>query len=204
MKWMRERRREPAPTTPAPFRKPIRVELEEAVKKTALGPKVPSPPPLPGPKQLAWLCLQHPSTLSAEENEALERVRQDGEAAEVFRLASTFLAIVCERQADQLGPWLSACKRSVKAMRTFATGLKQDYAAVRAALTLSWSSGQTEGKINKLKFLKRQMFGRANFDLLRQRVSRLVRKTLSFSKKLTNHIGAAWLFIHHYNRSLPL
>jgi len=41
---------------------------------------------------------------------------------------------------------------------------------VRAALTLPWSSGQTEGKINKPKFLKRQMFGRANFDLLRQRV----------------------------------
>lgn len=39
---------------------------------------------------------------------------------------------------------------------------------------------------------------------LRQRVSRLVRKTLSFSKKLDNHIAAIWLFIHHYNQSLPL
>ena len=39
---------------------------------------------------------------------------------------------------------------------------------------------------------------------LRQRVSRLVRKTLSFSKKLENHIGAIWYFIHHYNESLPV
>lgn len=170
MKWLRERRRKPAPTTPGPFREPIRVELAEAAQKTALSPKAPPLPPLPGPKRLAWLCLQRPSTLSAEENEALERVRQDGEVAEVFKLASNFLAIVREQQTDQLDPWLSACEGSVKAVRTFAAGLKQDYAAVRAALTLPWSSGQTEGKINKLKFLKRQMFGRANFDLLRQRV----------------------------------
>ncbi len=49
-------------------------------------------------------------------------------------------------------------------------GLGQDGAAVRAALTMPWSNGQTEGQITKLKLLKRQMYGRANFDLLRRRV----------------------------------
>jgi transposase len=48
--------------------------------------------------------------------------------------------------------------------------LRQDEAAVKAALTMVWSSGQAEGQINKLKFIKRQMYGRANFDLLRRRV----------------------------------
>jgi transposase len=47
--------------------------------------------------------------------------------------------------------------------------LKQDEAAVKAALSLDWSNGQTEGQINRLKTLKRQMYGRAGFDLLRRR-----------------------------------
>jgi transposase len=52
----------------------------------------------------------------------------------------------------------------------FAVHLKRDRAAVEAALTLPWSQGQTEGQINRLKLLKRQMYGRANIDLLRLRV----------------------------------
>ncbi len=55
-------------------------------------------------------------------------------------------------------------------LQSFATRIDQDYAAVRAALETQWSNGQTEGQINRLKLLKRQMYGRANFDLLRQRV----------------------------------
>lgn len=67
--------------------------------------------------------------------------------------------------------WLAethAC--GVSAVETFAAGLKQDGAAVRAALILPWSNGQAEGQINRLKLLKRQSYGRAGFDLLRQRV----------------------------------
>jgi transposase len=61
------------------------------------------------------------------------------------------------------------CSR-VRAVETFAAGLQQDEAAIKAALTLPWSSGQAEGQINKLKLIKRQMYGRANFDLIRRRV----------------------------------
>lgn len=101
----------------------------------------------------------------------LKRVRQDTEAATTFEVASAFLNLVCERQAEQLDPWLAACEKgSIKALQTFAAGLEQDYAAVRAALTLPWSNSPTEGKVNKLKLLKRQVYGRANFGLLRQRV----------------------------------
>jgi transposase len=52
----------------------------------------------------------------------------------------------------------------------FARGLMEDRAAVEAGLTLEWSNGQTEGQVNKLSFLKRSMYGRANFDPLRLRL----------------------------------
>ncbi len=55
-------------------------------------------------------------------------------------------------------------------LRTSSVVLRRDEAAVRAAATSKWSNGQTEGQINRLKFLKRQMFGRAKFDLLKARV----------------------------------
>jgi transposase len=58
----------------------------------------------------------------------------------------------------------------VRAVRTFAAGLELDGVAVRAALTLPWSSGQAEGQITRLKLLKRQSYGRAGLDLLRRRV----------------------------------
>ena len=52
----------------------------------------------------------------------------------------------------------------------YATSLQQDQAAVEAGLSLPWSNGPVEGSNNRLKFLKRRGYGRANFDLLRRRV----------------------------------
>jgi transposase len=67
--------------------------------------------------------------------------------------------------------WLEdAASSSVDAVKTFAAGLRQNDAAVRAALTMPWSSRQAEGQINKLKLLKRQTYGRASLDLLRRRM----------------------------------
>ena len=57
-------------------------------------------------------------------------------------------------------------------IKSFAEFLRQDYDAVKAGLTLSWSNGQVEGQVNRLKLIKRQMFGRASFALLRARVLR--------------------------------
>ena len=69
------------------------------------------------------------------------------------------------------GTWLEEARScGVPVVETFATGLRQDEATVEAALTMPWSSGQAEGQINKLKLIKRQMYGRASFDLLRRRV----------------------------------
>lgn len=55
-------------------------------------------------------------------------------------------------------------------IRTFATGLKSDFAAVNAGLTTAWNNGLLEGQVNRLKLIKRQMYGRAKFDLLKKRV----------------------------------
>jgi transposase len=75
-------------------------------------------------------------------------------------------------QAEAWEAWLArACAASAaKELRSLAEGLKQDEAAVRAALTMEWSNGQVEGQVNRLKTIKRQMYGRASFALLRQRV----------------------------------
>ena len=76
------------------------------------------------------------------------------------------------QRADDLDAWVARTQSAdvPKPLRVFATGLKTDYAAVKAALTMSWRNGQVEGQVNRLKLLKRQMHGRAKFDLLRVRV----------------------------------
>ncbi len=67
--------------------------------------------------------------------------------------------------------WLADARAcGVRTIETFAAGLELDGAAVRAALTTLWRSGQTEGQITRLKLIKRQSYGRAGFDLLRRRV----------------------------------
>jgi transposase len=74
-------------------------------------------------------------------------------------------------QTKKLTAWLKACRDSgIAEFASFADGINGDRSAIRAALTLAWSNGQLEGQVNRLKLLKRQMYGRANFDLLRIRV----------------------------------
>ena len=85
-------------------------------------------------------------------------------------LALRFDALVRARSADALTPWLADAESSE--LHSLATGLRQDEQAVRAALTLPWSSGQVEGQITHLKLVKRQSYGRAKLDLLRARLSR--------------------------------
>ena len=85
--------------------------------------------------------------------------------------AQTFIQMVREREAMSLDPWLQQTQESeVPELCRFADGIEQDKEAVQAALSLPWSNGPVEAQVQKLKVVKRQMFGRANFDLLRQRV----------------------------------
>ena len=83
-------------------------------------------------------------------------------------LGLRFGALVRARSADALTPWLVDAEGSE--LRGFAAGLRQDEQAVRAALTVPWSSGQVEGQVTRLKLVKRQGYGRAKLDLLRARL----------------------------------
>jgi transposase len=77
---------------------------------------------------------------------------------------------VRERQPDRFDSWLAhATTSTVAPLRRFATGLRADDEAIKAGLRLPWSNGPVEGQINRLKMLKRSMFGRAKIDLLSRR-----------------------------------
>ena len=85
--------------------------------------------------------------------------------AAAIDLAEEFATLVRQRQPAQLDSWLHrAATSTLEALQRFATGLYEDYEAVKAGVTLPWSSGPVEGHINRLKMLKRQMFGRARLD----------------------------------------
>ena len=92
------------------------------------------------------------------------------ELAEAIELTEAFADLVRHRQAQQLDPWLArAANCSVAPIRHFAKRLWVDYEAVKAGVTVAWSNGPVEGHINRLKRVKRTMFGRAKLDLLSQR-----------------------------------
>lgn len=75
------------------------------------------------------------------------------------------------RHGDRLEDWITAAERdTLTPLASFAKNLCRDYEAVHNGLTLAYSSGAVEGTINRLKMLKRKVFGRAGLDLLRKRV----------------------------------
>ena len=110
--------------------------------------------------------------LKPEEQVFREQLLADDPALrDIETLSKTFIQLVHDRRAKDLDPWieLATSKDDATDLGYFARGLTKDLPAVRAALTLPWSNGQVEGQINRLKLIKRQMYGRANFDLLRSR-----------------------------------
>ena len=123
-------------------------------------------------RQVKRLLLRRPTELTAEEQALLDRITgRSEELTGLARLTRAFTAILRERRGDELRQWADAVVTSgIAELVTFARGLDQDWAAVVAGLTLEWSSGQVEGQVNRVKLLKRQMFGRAKSDLLRKRV----------------------------------
>jgi transposase len=133
----------------------------------------PSCPPLT-PRRATWLVLRRETKRTAVEAQQLAQLReQQAEVTEAIDLAQEFTQLVRQRQPESLDPWLQRASTStVEALRRFAAGLYEDYAAVKAGVTLPWSTGPVEGHINRLKMLKRQMFGRARLDLLERRFVR--------------------------------
>jgi transposase len=136
--------------------------------------KVP-PPPRPvflTARTLAILVLCQSHTLNEIQRQLIARARQlHPEIDQATQLALNFACMLRAHDPDRLEPWMQAVAQSViPNLMGFASGLRSDYAAVQAAVSLPWSTGQVEGQINRLKLIKRQMYGRAKFDLLRLRV----------------------------------
>jgi transposase len=118
------------------------------------------------------MLVLRPSERSTDQNhrQLAQLTTQSPELAAAVALAQEFAALVRQRQPTQLDPWLARAATSALApFRRFAKGLREDYAAVKAGVTRPWSQGPIEGHINRLKLLKRQMFGRARLDLLARR-----------------------------------
>ncbi len=93
------------------------------------------------------------------------------DVAVAHALTRDFVTMLPARDVGALTEWLERAHASaIREFKGFATGIRRDQAAVAAALSVEWNSGQVEGQVNRLKLLKRQAYGRAGFDLLRQRV----------------------------------
>lgn len=119
-----------------------------------------------------WLLVHTDDRLDDDQKRLRDTLLQISENIKLaYSLVQSFCTLLRERQADRLDSWLDEAEQcGIDVFRNFASGLRKDYAAVKAALTHEWSNGQVEGQVNRLKFIKRQMYGRANFDLLRKKV----------------------------------
>jgi transposase len=137
----------------------------------ALAGSAPSAPAWKAPsgRRAAWLVVADAGELDDTEQKFVDAlIAGSPDLAPVIALARELRAMVRRKEAEKLDDWLTAAQAT--ALAGFAGGLKRDLAAVRAALSLPWSTGPVEGQIGRLKTIKRSMCGRAGFDLLRHRV----------------------------------
>jgi transposase len=127
--------------------------------------------PLPAPRQLVWLLLRPEDTLTPFDHQVLQALRHDRALETAYTLTQRFRQMIRQRVVAALEPWLMDCLASgMPELVHFASSLQREQPAVQAALALPHSNGQVEGQITKLKLLKRQSYGRAKLDLLRQRM----------------------------------
>lgn len=135
--------------------------------------KVPLKPiiPLITPRT-AVLKLLHSDKLNEPEKSVVDQIlRASPEIEKAVELGREFETLLMRRSATSLDDWLRKARTSsIAEIKSFARGLTQDQSAVQAAVKYDWSQGQVEGQVNRLKLIKRQMYGRAKFDLLKARV----------------------------------
>ncbi|SRR6266481_225260 len=140
--------------------------------RTTGKPASPNAPQRIAPKHAAILVTRRVDQMSDEQQQLLDRITV--QCPEVFilrQLALGFRAALMADESTQLRQWIEKAKHcGFGAVVRFAYGLQKDISAVAAAVDNSWSTGQVEGQINRLKMIKRQMYGRAGFELLRARV----------------------------------
>jgi len=123
------------------------------------------------PRQATWLVFRHLEKSTDSDGSVLHHLGQLAPAlAETIALGQAFAHLLRSRCAERLEEWLiCAAQSSLGPFQRLAKSFRRDLDAIKAGLTLPWSTGPVEGHINRLKLVKRQMFGRAKLDLLASR-----------------------------------
>ena len=153
----------------AQFVSKLRVQGTKYYRKLAARQK---PTKLLSPRSVAMLLTKAPEALARAESVTLSSVLQHcPELNELHQLGQGFRRAFQLKSVETLKNWMDQALRSTfGVLHRFASGLRRDYDAVVAAVSLPWSNGQVEGQVHRLKLIKRQMYGRASFQLLRRRV----------------------------------
>ena len=150
---------------------PSSVPVESTSNPTAKTPTI----VIPSVRQAAkWLSGRNDDLSQAQQHLLQQWLQSQPLLQTAKTFADQFSALLRERgtaQPQKLSTWLAAAQASgISKLQSFAKGISQDLSAVENAMTLPWSNGQVEGQVNRLKLIKRQMYGRAKLDLLRLRV----------------------------------
>jgi len=124
------------------------------------------------PRHVAFLLIRPPVSLTDAQRATLAALCQvEASIAAVYPLAQTFVQLLHTHAGERLPAWITEAQASgVEELARFATGLLSDFPAIQAGFTLPWSQGQVEGQVNRLKRIKRLLYGRAGFALLRHMV----------------------------------
>jgi transposase len=150
------------------YLEPWRRLLPEEIRRKQAIPAV-SPP---SPRKLVWWLLGDQEKLKEEQRAFITQLLEmNPTIKDACELAWEFRRMITERDGKKLDDWLRKAGQSgIREVISFVKGLRGEEAAVQAAMEYEWSNGQVEGQVNRLKMVKRQMFGRANFDLLKARM----------------------------------
>jgi transposase len=132
----------------------------------------PAPPPVASAREItAWIMRPHHKLDETDRLALKDACTRCPDLAALTELAHGFAALVRNRGGAHLEEWIhKAADSSFPELRGFANGLYSDFDAVKTGLSVQWNSGRVEGHVNRIKMIKRQMYGRANLDLLRKRV----------------------------------
>ncbi len=151
-----------------------RARAPQAARRTT-GPKRKAPAPSTrrlSSRQASFLLVKQPDVLTETQRNHLQQITQaSDELSLAYELTQQFVTMIRQQQADPFDGWLTRVKAQAPGeLKSVAAGLRRDYQAVRAGLSRPQSNAQVEGQITRLKLLKRQMYGKAHFGLLRLRV----------------------------------
>ena len=145
---------------------------------TVCGPADPVPKPCIkrrlSPARASWLYVSQAGKLDEKQQGQITQIRAAHTDLDLaYNLTQAFVSMLADHRDMDLESWLAQAEQSgIRELKSFAAGIRRDYAAVRATFTSQWSNGPVEAQVNCLKLQKRLMFGRANFDLLRVHVLR--------------------------------